>query len=259
MVAGKVIACDNDQMASQTITRPVARQRQIASRTRAGLPTAVSMIVTALILLPLLMVGGAWMLVMAAAQGHDITKTDAIVVLGAAQFDGTPSPVLKARLTHALELWQAGVAPAIITVGGRQPSDRYTEAGVGRQWLVEHGVPVTAVFAVQDGNDTVSSLTDAAQLSATQGWSSITLVSDPAHMARSEAIADRLGFETHLNPTRSGDGSELTNSYVARETAGYLAFEVLEQWGMSRPIDGDSAAASAGPGSAPSPGSAKAR
>lgn len=161
---------------------------------------------------------------------NDKEATDAIVVLGAAQYDGEPSPVLKARLEHAENLYRQQVAPRIVTVGGKQPGDRYTEAGAGVKYLVEDGIPAADISAVGKGNDTMESLRAVAKMADREGWRSVTLVSDPAHMARVNAIAEQLGFDTHLSPTRKGDGTTLTGSYIARETAGLLAFEVVQRW-----------------------------
>lgn len=226
-------------MRPEDVARPraggsVAAPGRVRHRPRPGFATVVAMSVCALLLLPALIVGGAYWHVSSVAQLHDEAKTDSLVVLGAAQFDGKPSPVLRARLDHARGLWKAGVAPRIITVGGKQPSDRHTEAEAGRNWLAGNGVDAADVLAVGTGTDTVSSLQAVAKLAEANNWGSITLVSDPAHMARSEAIATRLGLDAHVNSTRSGDGSEATSSYLARETAGYLNFEFVEQWSLPR-------------------------
>lgn len=160
----------------------------------------------------------------------DRQATDAIVVLGAAQYNGKPSPVLSSRLDHARTLYRQSVAPRIITVGGKQPGDHFTEAGAGLTYLTRKGVPAANISAVTVGNDTKQSLIAVAKMAKREGWDNITLVSDPAHMARVEAIAQKLGFQTHLSPTRKGDGTTLTAGYVGRETAGLLAFQVVQQW-----------------------------
>ncbi len=188
----------------------------------------------ALILLPIIVIGGAYQYVSSEAKVAQSDISDAIVVLGAAQFDGKPSPVLKARLRHAQQLYEAGTAPRIVTVGGKQNGDRFTEAAVGREWLIAQGVPESAVVAVKDGTNTRESLESVATLAAQNGWTSITLDSDPAHMARSRAMANRLGFDVRTNPTQSGDGSQVTNEYLFRETLAYIAFEAFEQWDVPR-------------------------
>ncbi|MEI6624406.1 MAG: YdcF family protein [Actinomycetes bacterium] len=201
-----------------------------------GWRAMVMIMIFVIVVFPVIVAVGSWSYVNSVGQANDRTKTDAIVVLGAAQFNGTPSPVLRARLAHALDLYQSGIAPRIITVGGNQPGDQYTEAGAGRQWLIEQGVPQSDVVAVKTGSDTLGSLQSVATVAEQNGWTSITVDSDPAHMARSMAMAHRIGFDAHANPTKSGDGSTLTDEYVFRETGAYLAFEVLGQWGVDRGI-----------------------
>ncbi|MEI8083719.1 MAG: YdcF family protein [Actinomycetes bacterium] len=206
------------------------------SRPYPGWRAMVTIMIFVMMVFPIIVAVGSWAYVNSVGQANDRTKTDAIVVLGAAQFNGTPSPVLRARLAHAMDLYQAGVAPRIITVGGNQPGDQFTEAGAGRQWLIEQGIPQADVVAVKTGSDTLGSLESVATLAKANGWESITVDSDPAHMARSMAMAHRLGFDAHANPTKSGDGSTLTDEYVFRETGAYLAFEILGQWGVSRVV-----------------------
>jgi len=224
-----------------TTTEPTIRVVHSAPPTRRrphpGLPAVVGMVVFALIAFPLIVVGGSAYFVSRTAAVVDTTQTDAIVVLGAAQFDGRPSPVLEARLAHAADLYRQGVAPRIITVGGKQSGDRFTEAGAGRDWLVDQGISQRDVYAVGEGDNTVTSMVNVANLAQQNGWTSITLDSDPAHMARSQAIANRLGFDAYPNPTQSGDGSQVTQDYLARETVAYVAFEVFEQWDVPRIIE----------------------
>lgn len=202
----------------------------------AGWGGVVGMIVFAVIVAPIVIGLGAVYYVWSTAQVQDHTKTDAIVVLGAAQYNGTPSPVLRARLQHSLDLYNDGVAPRIITVGGKQSGDVYTEAEAGRQWLIAHGAAQDDVFAVKDGNDTLESLQDVAALAANNGWTSVTIDSDPAHIARAQAMANRLGFDVHGSPTTAGDGSSITDEYVSRETIAYLAFEIFGQWSVDRVV-----------------------
>ncbi len=194
------------------------------------------MVIFAMLILPVIVAASAVYYVWTTAHADDTTRTDAIVVLGAAQYNGTPSPVLRARLQHSLKLYKAGIAPRIVTVGGKQPRDAYTEAGSGRQWLIENGVPGSDVVAIKAGTDTLGSIQDVAELAAREGWSSITLDTDPAHVARSQAMANRVGFDTHVSPTQDGDGSTVTLNYLARESLAYLAFEVLGQWNVPRVV-----------------------
>ncbi|MEZ5115833.1 MAG: YdcF family protein [Candidatus Nanopelagicales bacterium] len=167
--------------------------------------------------------------VVLSAGSDDRTRTDAIVVLGAAQYWGDPGPVASARLDHALQLYADGVAPVVVTVGDGRPGDAVTEAAAGRQVLLQAGVPSSRVVAVQRGGDTYSSLRAVADLMADRGWSSATLVSDPAHLARVRRVAESLGIDAHVSAASTGPGTGLTAEYVARETLGLLRFELLTQ------------------------------
>ena len=203
---------------------------------RRGWATAVGLLLAALLLVAAVVPFAAAAHVVRMSSSQVATGTDAIVVLGAAQFNGTPSPVFANRLDHAAELYRDGVAPTVITVGGNQPGDLYTEAEAGKMYLEESGVPAENVIAVPAGEDTLTSLTAVAEEMADRGWSSITVVSDPTHMARSLAIADRLGMVAQPNATELGDGADVTAEYVARETVGYLYFVFAGQWSVDRII-----------------------
>jgi len=152
---------------------------------------------------------------------------DAIVVLGASQLDGRPGPVLQARLEHALQLYQEGLAPLVVTTGGNREGDRFTEAGSAETWLVGEGVPAESVAAVPVGGNTLDSLLPVAELAATSGWERGALVvSDPWHVYRVRTMADDLGLPVAgTSPTRTGPSTEVATrvaSYVARETAGVI-------------------------------------
>ncbi len=164
------------------------------------------------------------------ARQYDATSTDAIVVLGASQWDGEPSPVLANRLDHALDLYQAGVSDRIITVGGRLPGDITTEAQAGADYLSKRGIPTTAIVAVPRGDDTISSLRAVSRAAKKLGIDSVTVVSDRSHLARSAAIADTLGFDAHVSGPAAGDGSAITPAYVGREAAGLLRFVAYDRW-----------------------------
>ena len=216
-------------MAVRTQAEPVV-QRHRRSPFHAALGLLVALLLVGGVLLPLV---GATVVVVT-ARTDDRTPTDAVVVLGAAQFWGRPSPVLEARLQHAADLYAADVAPRIITVGGNQPGDITTEAQAGRDWLVGSGVPRTSITPVPTGSDTLTSLTAVAKKMAAKGWTSATVVTDPAHEARSLAMARALGIDAHGSPTQDGPGSSLTLDYVARETAGLLWFWAVERWSVEQ-------------------------
>jgi uncharacterized SAM-binding protein YcdF (DUF218 family) len=126
---------------------------------------------------------------------------EVIVVLGAAQYDGRPSPQLAARLDHALDLWEDGVAPLLMVTGGNQPGDRFTEAEAGQAYLVEHGVPEEAILRENLGHTTYESLDAAADVLAAEGLDDVVLVTDPYHSLRSKLIAEEVGLDASLSPT----------------------------------------------------------
>lgn len=209
------------------------RSARSATKRSRAVGVLLSLMLVGVLMAALLPFYAAWRVVGDAAV-DDRRPTDAIVVLGAAQFNGKPSPVLAARLDHAGALYRRSVAPRIVTVGGKQRGDHYTEARAGMNYLVDHGVPATDVSAVGVGRDTQQSLRAVAAMAKREGWHDVTLVSDPAHMARAHAIAAKLGFSTHLSPTHKGDGSALTRGYVTREIAGWLAFNLVQRWSTPR-------------------------
>lgn len=159
--------------------------------------------------------------------------SDAVIVLGAAQFDGTPTEVFANRLDHSYELVQAAVAPRIITVGGKQPGDRFTEAQSGKRYLISKGMKRSKIFAVPMGSDTYESIAAIALLMKMKNWKSVTVVSDPAHVARSKIIMQAFGFDAYSSPTQSGPGTEVSLDYLMRETAGTLQFLFLNTIGLA--------------------------
>ena len=164
------------------------------------------------------------------ARQDDRGKADAIVVLGASQFDGRPSAVFRARLDHAKTLYDEGVAPRIVTVGGGRPGDRFTEAEAGANYLKGKGVE--AVVAVGTGSDTLRSLKAVDARFEREGWHTAVLVTDPWHSLRSRRMAQDLGIKASTSPSRSGPavGSRSTEvRYVARETAAYLYYRVFHR------------------------------
>lgn len=190
---------------------------------------AVSSMVSLVLLAGLLLVGYVYY----NAHQDQRLKTDAIVVLGASQFDGEPSPVFANRLDHALDLILRDVAPVIITVGGKQPGDRFTEASAGRNYLIDSGLLPEQVIAIPTGADTLESMTAVAVLLEKRGWTHITVVSDPSHVARIKIIAGNLDIISESSPTSIGPGSEITPEYVVREVGGILHFLILDRWGIT--------------------------
>lgn len=127
---------------------------------------------------------------------------DAIVVMGAAQYDGRPSPVLAARLDHVVDLWRRGLAPVVVTTGGKQPADRFTEAEASRDYLAARGVPVSAIRTVE-GATTLDSLALVADLLRSGDRPRVLVVTDPFHSLRARLVAEEVGLEAFVSPTRT--------------------------------------------------------
>jgi uncharacterized SAM-binding protein YcdF (DUF218 family) len=184
------------------------------------------------VLLAVGFVAGCAIVVWRAAHHDDaseIDRADAIVVLGAAQYDGEPSPVFAGRLDHAALLYEQGRADTVLVLGGGQPGDRFTEAEAGATYLAGRGVPADAIVTVPEGHTTFESLRAAAPVMREAGIGSAFLVSDPWHNARVERMARDLGIEGHASATwHSAATSQGTRSegYV-RETFAYLYYRVF--------------------------------
>lgn len=135
------------------------------------------------------------------ASGADVRPAEAIVVSGAAQYDGRPSPVLEARLQHALDLYRRKVAPVIVVTGGRQPGDRFNEGEVGYLWLTARGVPKDDVLVEVHGRTTWQELRASARFLLERGIDDVILVSDDYHGLRLLSIADEVGLKARLSPS----------------------------------------------------------
>jgi uncharacterized SAM-binding protein YcdF (DUF218 family) len=187
--------------------------------------------VLGILLVGVLIVGGTGFRVWQVARGDDRTTADVVLVLGAAQYDGTPSQILEARLRHAKNLYDDGVAPYIVTTGGNRPGDTYTEASAGDRWLIEHGVPDDRVIAVGEGNDTLGSLEAAADRIHERGWRTAVIVSDPWHSLRARTMAADVGLDAWTSPTHSGpivQTRETQGRYILYETAALLYYRATK-------------------------------
>jgi uncharacterized SAM-binding protein YcdF (DUF218 family) len=129
--------------------------------------------------------------------------SDAIVVLGAAQYVGRPSPVLRARLDHALELWERGLAPRLIFTGGIGAGDTTSEAAVSRQYALRHGVPDTAILMEDEGRTTRESLAAVSAIMHARQMHTAILVSDPFHMLRLRILSTQYGVNAYTSPTKT--------------------------------------------------------
>jgi uncharacterized SAM-binding protein YcdF (DUF218 family) len=150
-----------------------------------------------------------------ASRQTSSASASAIVVMGAAQYNGRPSPVLKARLDHAVELYQAGRAPMIIVTGGKQPGDRVTQGLTGFDYLRERGVPEKDIRAEVQGTNSYEELSAASLIIAqAQMPPTALLVSDPYHSLRISQIAEQVGLTPHMSSTDTASSPRA----LARET-----------------------------------------
>lgn len=174
--------------------------------------------------------------VVAAGRREATGTAQAIIVLGAAQYDGTPSAVLRARLDHAVELYEAGVAPVVVLTGGRQPGDRFTEASAGAAYLRQRGVPEEALRQENQGTNSWESLAAAARFLRQEGIRDVVLVSSPYHALRVEHIAGEVGLDGRASSSSNPEGLTATASHLVRET---LAVAVGRLVGYGRLVDLD--------------------
>jgi uncharacterized SAM-binding protein YcdF (DUF218 family) len=153
-----------------------------------------------------------------AAQDDEARPAQAIVVFGTAQYNGVPSPVLAARLDHAIELYEKDPAPVIVVTGGNQPGDKFTEATASANYLIQHGVPDEDVLREVSGTSSWQSLAAAANFLDDRAINEVLLVSDPFHSLRIRAMASELGLDGHSSPTQTSPIRGLTEArYMARE------------------------------------------
>jgi uncharacterized SAM-binding protein YcdF (DUF218 family) len=149
----------------------------------------------------------AWVLSMVlvdrAGRRDEAQEADAIVVLGAAQYVGRPSPVLRARVDHAVSLWKRGLAPTLILTGGTGVGDTTSEAAVARKYAMSRGVPDRAIVLEIKGRTTSESMRAVARIMDDRERKSVILVSDPFHMLRLSILARRFGLEPYTSPTRT--------------------------------------------------------
>jgi uncharacterized SAM-binding protein YcdF (DUF218 family) len=149
----------------------------------------------------------AWVVSMTAVERvgrrDEAQRADAIVVLGAAQYVGRPSPVLRARVDHAVSLWKRGLAPTLILTGGTGVGDTTSEAAVARKYAMSQGVPDRVIVIEIKGRTTSESMRAVARIMDDREQSSVILVSDPFHMLRLSILARRFGLEPYTSPTRT--------------------------------------------------------
>jgi uncharacterized SAM-binding protein YcdF (DUF218 family) len=144
-------------------------------------------------------------------------KADVIVVLGAAQYDGTPSPLLKSRLIHALNLYNAGLAPKIAVTGGKQSGDRFTEAAASKRWLTDRGVPAANIISETTGHSTWESLENLAPVLRDAGIERVIVSSSAWHVQRCVLTFRELGFTAE---PAGASGTVSDTNKVLKETIG---------------------------------------
>ncbi len=174
---------------------PIVRHRRWRRRLVGGAAVAI--------VLSLAYYGVTLYQVHSTGRSDQARSVDAIVVMGAAQYDGRPSPQLAARLDHAAELWAAGLARVMVVTGGNQPGDRFTEAGASAKYLIDRGVPAGSILEESRGHSTYASLDTVATMLHERGLFRILLVTDPFHSLRSRLIAQELGLVAYVSPTRT--------------------------------------------------------
>lgn len=187
-------------------------------------------------LLILLAVAGAFLLflgitgmrIVGAANEVPAQKADVIVIFGAAEYAGRPSPVYRARLDHAFALFEKGMAPVVITTGGAGQDPDFSEGGVGRDYLLRRGVPERALIAETQGSDTAQSAGRVANIMHVNGMHSCIAVSDAYHLFRIRALLEREGVQVEVAPRPESRPRSLMQRFgaVTREAMSYLVWKV---------------------------------
>jgi uncharacterized SAM-binding protein YcdF (DUF218 family) len=176
--------------------------------------------------------GAAWVVYLylqieAYAQRDEARPADAIAVFGAAEYDGRPSPVLRARLDHGLALYQEKLAPLLITLGGGDPTDHHSEGAVGKDYLVAHGVPESAIIAETRSSDTRESAERLAVIARANHLTRIVVVSDGTHLFRIHALCAASGLTVYTSPRRESRTPFMTRATrLLHEILSYTAYRL---------------------------------
>lgn len=204
--------------------------RPDATAPRRGRRRVIVRVLALVLIVVVAYLGATLVQVVTSADSGVPPAADAIVVLGAAQYDGEPSPILAARLARASALYDAEIAPTVVVTGGRQDGDRFTEAYSGLTYLLAEGIPEESILVVTDGSDTWQSLV-AAKRVMDDDTNSVVFVSDGYHAARLLAMSDDLGWRGEVSTVGGLDGF----GHVVRETAvvavgRLVGFDRLSRW-----------------------------
>jgi len=163
-----------------------------------------------------------------ASRGDGAEPAQAIVVFGTAQYDGEPSPVLAARLDHAIGLYRRDLAPVIVVTGGSQPGDRFTEAAASADYLLARGIPDEDILREVSSTSSWQSLAAVTEFLSERDITEVLLVSDPFHSLRISSMADELGLDGHASPTRTSPISGMSElRYMARETVAVAVGRII--------------------------------
>jgi uncharacterized SAM-binding protein YcdF (DUF218 family) len=205
---------------------PIKRARSLSSEITRWLVVGSISGVLAVVLLAGSLIGAIYL----AAHSDQERQVDAIIVMGAAQFNGVPSQVLRARLDTTYRAWSDGMAPLIIVTGGKMPGDMFTESESSRDYLVDKGVPEEDILLEGEGRDSAESLDRAADIAHQHNIKTVLIVSDGFHLFRSKMIAEHNGLTAYGlpcddSPIESGSRTEF--DYIIREAAGVVAYLVL--------------------------------
>jgi uncharacterized SAM-binding protein YcdF (DUF218 family) len=172
------------------------------------------------------------------ASTHDEAQpAEAIVVLGAAQYNGRPSPVFQARLDHAAALYEQGLAPVIVVTGGRKEGDVTTEAAAAARYLERVGVPSAALRLEVGGSNSWESLAATRRILAAENMHDVILVSDPYHSYRIDAIADEVGLDAHVSPADTPMSTASEIRALVRETAAVSVGRIISYRRLLRAED----------------------
>jgi vancomycin permeability regulator SanA len=188
----------------------------------------ISFVLLLIIVIPLYAAGSIWY----TAKNTKPEKSDVILVMGAAQFDGRPSEVLLARLDQAKSIFNAGLAPRIYTVGGGAPGDRTTEAAASRAWLIDNDISKKNILAIAKGRDTLSSTKAYIEQMRKAKYSSVVIVTDPYHCYRAIKMAKDRGIKPTCSAVESGPAANSGIKYLARETGAFLAYVTVGRLGI---------------------------
>lgn len=210
----------------ETVTHlPITRARPLGSEIRRWLLVLGLFVVVAVLALGTSLVAAIYL----SARSDQERPVDAIVVMGAAQFNGVPSAVLQARLDTTFRVWSDGMALLIIVTGGKMPGDNFTESEASRDYLVDLGVPESVILMENEGRNSADSLNGVARIASEQGIESVLIVSDGFHLFRSKMIAEDLGLTAAGVPVADGPieaWSSTELDYVLREAAAIVAYKL---------------------------------